>query len=54
MDSKEDKLVGLGAWNRQGVSRDLLATVKSRKLRYFGHIMRGEDKSLEKGIIEGT
>jgi len=25
-----------------------------RKLRYFGHIMRGEDKSLEKGIIEGT
>jgi len=28
--------------------------VKSKKLRYFGHIMRGEDKSLEKGIIEGT
>jgi len=37
-----------------GVNRNLLATVKSRKLRYFGHIMRGEDKSLEKGIIEGT
>jgi len=26
--------------------------VKSRKLRYFGLFMRGEDKSLEKGIIE--
>jgi len=26
--------------------------VNSRKLRYFGHIMRGKDKSLEKGIIE--
>jgi len=37
-----------------GVSRNLLATVKSRKSRYFGHIMRREDKSLEKGIIEGT
>jgi len=32
-----------------GVNRSLLANVKSRKLRYFGHIIRGEDKSLEKG-----
>ena len=31
-----------------------LANAKSRKSRYFGHIMRGEDKPLEKGIIEGT
>jgi len=23
-------------------------------LWYFGHIMRGEDKSFEKGTIEGT
>ena len=37
-----------------GVNRHLLATVKSTKLRYFGHIMSGEDKSLAKGIIEGT
>ena len=37
-----------------GVNRNLLANVESRKLRYFGHIMRGEDKSLEKGIIKGT
>ena len=28
--------------------------MKSRKLRYFGHIMKGEDKSLENGITEGT
>jgi len=37
-----------------GVNRSLLANVKSRKLRYFGHIVRGEDKSPGKGIIEGT
>jgi len=38
-----------------GVNRSLLANVKSRKLSNFGHIMRGEeDKSLEKGIIEGA
>jgi len=37
-----------------GVNRSLLANVKSRKLRYFGHIVRGEDKSLEKGIFEVT
>ena len=45
------KFVGLGT---DIVNRSLLANVKSRKLRYFGHVMRGEDKSLEKGIIEGT
>jgi len=28
--------------------------IVSRKLGYFGHIMRGEDEFLEKGIIEGT
>jgi len=47
MDSKEDKF-------EAGVNRSLLANVKSRKLRYFGHIMGGEDKSLEKGITERT
>jgi len=35
-----------------GVNRNLLANVKSRKLRYSGNITRGEDKSLEKGIAE--
>ena len=30
-----------------GVNRSLLANVESRKLRHFGHIMRGEDKSLD-------
>jgi len=37
-----------------GVNRSSLVNVKSKKLRYFGHIVRGKDKSLEKGIIEGT
>jgi len=41
------KFVGLKA---AGVNRSLLANVKSRKLRYFGHMMKDEDKSLEKGI----
>ena len=37
-----------------GVNRSLLADAKSRKLKYFAYIMRGEVKSLEKGIIQGT
>jgi len=37
-----------------GVNRSLLANVKTRKLRYFGHIMRGKGKSLEKSFIKGT
>jgi len=32
----------------------LLANVKSRKLRYFDHIMRGKNKFLDKGIIKRT
>ena len=47
-----DKFVGLGTGMCQ--QKFSVATVKCRKFRHFGHIMRGEDKSLEKGIIEGT
>jgi len=36
MDSKEDKFVGLGTGRYQQKFR-LLANVKSRKLKYFGH-----------------
>ena len=38
--------------------RKLWSSVISRKLRYFGHIMRKEDDNLEKciitGMVEGT
>jgi len=47
MDGKKTNSWLLG---QAGVNSSLLANVKSRRLRYFGHIMRGEDKSLEKGI----
>jgi len=39
---------------RAGVHRGLLANVKSRNLKYFGHTVHVEDKSLEKSVIQGT
>ena len=37
--------------NKAGVKRELLDTVKARKLAYYGHTMR---KRLEKEIMQGT
>jgi len=37
-----------------GVERSLLASIKNRKLTYFGHIMRKQGDNLEKEIIQGT
>jgi len=37
-----------------GTDRQLLKSVKKRKITYFGHIMRKNDKFLEKEIIQGT
>ena len=39
---------------KAGVTKTLLATVKARKMRYFGHIMRTNGNCLEKEIIQGT
>ena len=36
------------------MSRNLLESVKARKLSYFGHVMRNNAESLEKQIMEGT
>jgi len=36
------------------ITRTLLATVKARKMRYFGHIMRSNGSNLETEIIQGT
>lgn len=37
-----------------GTERTLLATVKERKLAYYGHILRKETGCLEKDMIQGT
>jgi len=40
--------------DKAGVSRNLLESVKARKLSYFGHIMRKKSESLEKQVMQGT
>jgi len=38
-------------FNKAGVKRKLLDTVKARKLAYYGHTMRKQGSCLEKEII---
>ena len=40
--------------NKAGVMRELLDTVKARKLAYYGHTMRKQGSCLEKQIMQGT
>jgi len=40
--------------NKAGVKRELLDTVKARKLPYYGHTMRKQGSCLEKEIMQGT
>jgi len=40
--------------NKAGVKRELLDTVKARKLAYYGHTMRKQGDCLEKKITQGT
>ena len=40
--------------NKAGVKRDLLDTVKARKLACYGHNMRKQASCLEKEIMQGT
>ena len=42
------------AFNKAGVKRELLDTVKTRKLAYYGHTMRKQESCLEKEIVQGT
>ena len=46
MNSKENKWWIL---NKTGVKRELLDTVKARKLAYYGHAMRKQGSCMEKG-----
>ena len=40
--------------NKAGVKRELLDTVKARKLAYYGHTMRKQGSCVEKEIMQGT
>jgi len=40
--------------NKVGVKRELLDTVKARKLAYYGYTMRKRGSWLEKEIMQGT
>jgi len=40
--------------NKAGVKRELLDTVKARKLAYYGHTMGKQGSCLEKEIMQGT
>jgi len=40
--------------NKAGVNRELLDTVKARKLANYGHTMRKQGSCLEKEIMQGT
>ena len=40
--------------NKAGVKKELLDTVKARKLAYYGHTMRKQGSCLEKEIMHGA
>jgi len=40
--------------NKAGVKRELLDTVRARKLAYYGHTMRRQGSCPEKEIMQGT
>jgi len=40
--------------NKVGIKKELLDTIKARKLAYYGHTMRKQWKCLEKEIMRGT
>jgi len=40
--------------NKAGVKRELLDTVKARKLAYYGHTTRKQGNCLEKEIMQRT
>jgi len=40
--------------NKAGVNRELLDTVKARKLAYYGHTVRKQGSYLGKEIMQGT
>jgi len=52
--SRTAKKTNKWALNKAGVKKELLDTVKARKLAYHGHTMRKQGNCLEKEIMQGT
>ena len=48
------KKTNLWVLQQAGVERSLLQSIKERKLKYCGHVLRKQGESLEKDILEGT
>jgi len=48
------KKTNLWVLNKASVKRELLDTVKARKLAYYGHTMRKQLICMEKEIMQGT
>jgi len=40
--------------NKAGVTKELLKTVKAKKLAHYGHTMRKQESCLEKEMMQGT
>ena len=52
--SRRAKKTNESVLNRAGVKRELLDTVKARKLAYYGHTMRKQGSCLKKETMQGT
>jgi len=50
----DSKITNEWVLNKAGVKRELLDTVKARKLACYGHTMRKQGNCLEKEIMQGT
>jgi len=48
------KKTNLWVLQQAGVERSLVQSIKQRKLKYCGHMLRKQEESLEKDIMEGT
>ena len=47
------KVTNVAVWERLNEISELLRSIKARKLRYFGHVMRQESLSIENVVITG-
>ena len=47
-----EKITNVWVLSKAGVKRELLDTVKARKLAYYGHTMKKQGSCLEKEIVQ--
>ncbi|XP_025996276.1 uncharacterized protein LOC113005231 [Solenopsis invicta] len=48
-----DRITNADVWRRSGARRELLVTVKCKKIEYLGHVLRGEKYRLLQLILKG-